>query len=312
MLNSFKEKKTYTELMELIKKQNLELMKTKENDSYRLGNKILTFKKYFTDFSFKKIRRKMKIKKSDNLYPVTKNYELNTNPNYFSSEKIIIYTAVFGNYDNIKEPLFVPDNCEFIIFTDQDIPSNSLWKKFDISKFANLDEFNSFDNILKNRYVKMNPHLFFNDCKYSIYIDGNVQVLTDLTEYIQDLGEYGIGIHQHFKRDCVYEEVKSCLAYGKITKEQLNLVNEELKKNNVKPNFGLYECCVIVREHNNTKCVEVMEAWWDSFKNNDMNLKRDQILLILVLNKMGLSFDKIKSLGYNVYTNPSFRFITHK
>ena len=32
--------------------------------------------------------------------------------------KKVIYTAIFGDYDNLVEPYYIPDGFDFICFTD--------------------------------------------------------------------------------------------------------------------------------------------------------------------------------------------------
>ena len=38
--------------------------------------------------------------------------------------KKVIYTTIFGGYDNLVEPHFVPDGWDFVCFTDDDIESD--------------------------------------------------------------------------------------------------------------------------------------------------------------------------------------------
>ena len=54
----------------------------------------------------------------------------------------------------------------------------------------------------------MHPDVLFEDYNYSIYIDGNIKVIGDLTAYINLISKAGIAVHRHGKRDCVYEEAK--------------------------------------------------------------------------------------------------------
>ena len=45
--------------------------------------------------------------------------------------KKVIYTAIFGDYDNLVEPYFKQDGIDFICFTDNrelQTPSDSVWK----------------------------------------------------------------------------------------------------------------------------------------------------------------------------------------
>ena len=74
-------------------------------------------------------------------------------------------------------------------------------------------------------------------------------------------------------------------------------------------NYGLLQCNIIVREHNNPVCIKIMEAWWQLFSKN---AKRDQIYLPYVLYMNKIRIDDVVLLGNNVYMNSSFRVFIHK
>ncbi|MES5896608.1 hypothetical protein [Bacillus cereus group sp. RP43] len=38
--------------------------------------------------------------------------------------KVIVYTSLFGNYDSVKEPLFIDKNVDYILFTDNGSGAN--------------------------------------------------------------------------------------------------------------------------------------------------------------------------------------------
>ncbi|MGE6539335.1 hypothetical protein [Bacillus luti] len=42
--------------------------------------------------------------------------------------KVIVYTALFGNYDSVKEPLFIDENIDYILFTDNRSIQSNNWK----------------------------------------------------------------------------------------------------------------------------------------------------------------------------------------
>ena len=39
----------------------------------------------------------------------------------------VIYTSIFGGYDALKDPIFLPEGYDFIAFTDIDLKSN-VWE----------------------------------------------------------------------------------------------------------------------------------------------------------------------------------------
>lgn len=226
-------------------------------------------------------------------------------PNYFSKDRVVIYTAIYGSYDKVYEPIFIPDNCTFIIFTDLEIDSNSAW----IKREYNDKDFSFLSNTEKNRFLKMHPHLLFSDYKYSVYIDGSIEIYSDLTEFIDLIGPYGVAFHNHSLRNCLYDELRANVVYGKITRKQANKYNSYLLKNGMPQGYGMLECGVIAREHHNPICIELMNEWWKMYKNT---FRRDQLAIPLVLYHNHIVPNDIATLGNDIYHNYAFRINQHR
>ena len=231
--------------------------------------------------------------------------KINKNTNYYSNNKIAVYTAVYGNYDRLYNPQTKPNNCDFFIFTDNDLLQNNIiWNKKEFTP----KWFNEFSNSEKNRYIKMHPHELFPDYKYSVYIDGNIEIVTDFTEFIQDFNVFGLKLHNHYRRKCVYKEIDECILHKKASIEELLKYKEKLINEKIPYNYGLLEAPIIVREHNNKKCIKIMNEWWKEYKNY---IKRDQIALIYVLYKNHIKPFEIAELGEDIHSNYSFIQHTH-
>lgn len=306
-----KYEKDYTELMNCIKSVNKDWISIRNSKEYKIGNTFSEIKQNAKRMKISEITKSIKRKVLGQKSAKIKNKGINNDvveskneSNYFSNKKIAIYTSVFGGYDKLIEPLYFPDNCDFYAITDIEIDRNSVWKKIN-----ELPEMKNMTNVEKNRYVKINPHLIFKEYDYSIYVDGNIKIMTDLTEYIHRLNDIGIGTHKHHLRDCVYDELLAIIKAKKDTRENVEKHKKYLKETKMPRNYGLLQCSVIVREHNNPKCIKIMEEWWNEFKNYS---KRDQISLPHVLYMNRINVDEISVLGNNVYSNPSFRIINHK
>lgn len=308
-----KQEKKFFDLMESLKKTNLDWLNLRQSKDYRVGMVICkiisSIKKFKFNVIIKDLKRwniglktKIKYKEKTIKSNSQSNCELS---NYFSDERIAIYTSIFGAYDKITEPYFIPDNCDFYIFTDQKVSSDSCWKQLPLPK--NIEK---MSNVEKNRYIKMFPNELFQNYKYSIYVDGNVQIISDLTEYINKINsKIGLGIHKHHLRDCVYDELVAVCKSGRISKKDAEKHKKYLEKCKMPKNYGLLQCNVIVREHNNKTCIKIMKEWWNEFL---LFSKRDQISLPHVLYNNKVTIDEVATLGDNIYRNPSFRVISHK
>lgn len=227
--------------------------------------------------------------------------------NYFANERIAIYTVVFGEYDLIKEPIIVPDNCDFYIITDNNISDNSVWKKMNIDKWNRLLKDKSA--VEKNRFFKMNPHLLFPQYRYSIYIDGSIKIISDLTPLIYRVKNLGMAFFCHPGRKCVFDELKVLSITKKISRCDVKRYIHFFREAHMPRNFGMVECGLIVREHNNIECLNIMEKWWELFCKFK---KRDQLILPYILWENGNIIDDVATLGLNIRKYYGIRVEEHK
>lgn len=301
----------YAALMEEIKRLNADYRRLRKSDTYKIGMLIHTSLDCVRKLRFFDLRRQYsrwingarsaRFPKTARPSAVKRDH-----PNYFSSERIAVYTAVFGNYDTLLEPYCTPDNIDYYLVTDQSPElSQSAWKRMDISGFE--QKLRGLSNAEKNRYFKMHPHELFPNYRYSIYIDGNIQVIADLTEYIYGLDACGLAAHMHSARDCVYEEGDAVVFAKKETRENMDSHLAYLRERQFPEHYGMLECNVLVREHH-ARCAKLMEEWWQEFMNH---CRRDQISLPYVLRCNGIQIEQVGILGDNIFENPSFRLVTH-
>ena len=190
----------------------------------------------------------------------------------------VIYTAIFGSYDNITEPSFIPKGWDFVCFTDSDIKSD-VW---DVRKVLPLYE----DPTRNARKYKILPHRFLSEYDYSIWIDGNILVRNDVNELVDEyLSNCNIAMMNHNKnvldpRNCVYDEANTILHFGQINgnyKDNPELIvnqMEKYKSDNYPSNNGLAVTMEVLRKHNESDVVKTMEKWWEELKYNS---KRDQL-----------------------------------
>lgn len=285
----------YIEAIEKLNKQIIELECSKE---YTLGKKIIDLKSSCNVFS--KVKTYVKTKKYNHNEPC-ENFYHEINKIDLRDKKIVIYTALIGNYDYVKEPLIVSDNCDYILFTDQNIVS-SAWN---IKPIPN--EILKLKNpVLINRFFKMNPSYIFKDYDYAIYVDASINVISELNDLIYRLNpKYGIAFHQHRYRSCIYEEVKVCHLLKKGAFNALENQKKRYLREKFPYNYGMLECGVIVFDLHNDVGKEILEEWWNEFVNSKS--MRDQISLPYVLWKNKIDPKDIATLGNNMYKNEKIR-----
>lgn len=289
-------------LEEIVKEYNA-ILYSKE---YRVGAKLLEFKslikrgKIFT--ILKKIIIHNKIKKYENGEPIK--YNIQNIP--VLDKKIVIYTCITGDYDRVREPLLKVPNCDYILFTDNVNLKSEKWNVQVIPKEI-MEQYKNNGTLL-NRYYKLNPFLLFKEYDYAIYVDGSVQIVSDLSTLVHSIGPLGIALHKHRFRHCIYDEFEACKILKKGNQKHLQEQIEQYKKEGFPKKYGMAECGVIVLDLHNKMAKEIFNDWFLELLNTSS--LRDQISLPFVLWKKNIQVEQITTLGNNIFQNP--KIIIHK
>jgi hypothetical protein len=204
----------------------------------------------------------------------------NTYSNNHCRDKVI-YTCISGGYDNLIQHNYINFDYDYVCYTDNTellkIKSYGVWKIKSL-------EYTESDNVRINRWHKIHPHILFPDYKESIYLDGNIDMRTNiLFTLIKDFDIIRIPIHNG---TCIYEECGRIIKSGKDTKDRVEKIINYLKIEGFPKNYGLNENCIIYRKHNDNKIIEMMNMWWYFIENYS---KRDQLSLSFVLWKFNIS-----------------------
>ena len=206
--------------------------------------------------------------------------------------KKVIYTAIFGGYDKLPDPTFLPEGWDFICFTDSDIKSD-VWT---IKNVPAIYE----DSTRNARKYKLLPHRWFPDYDYSLWVDGNIIIQSDVNELIEHyLQDVNLAVHDHNQnvldpRDCVYKEADTIFYFGKkngnykddpevIHKQVQGYANEGYPKDN-----SLAVTMQVLRRHNESDCIKTMETWWQEIKYKS---KRDQLSFNYSMWKTSMNFN---------------------
>ncbi len=219
--------------------------------------------------------------------------------------KKVVYTCLVGRYDDLKDPLFVAPDWDYLCFTDK--PER---KKSKIWKFVKIEERELKDKIRVSRAPKLLPHEYLQGYEYSIYIDANIQVLDNkLQKRAEELinKKCILSIAKHPERSCVYQEALACIDLRKERPEDINRQMEEYRKINFPEDFGLFENNIIFREHN--KLIRLSNLWWEMYNKYS---RRDQLSLVVCLWELDVPCEILFSEDFNVRTDSSFTLFNHK
>lgn len=214
-------------------------------------------------------------------------------------DSYVVYTAIFGDYDDLPTVEAVDARIRYIAFTDAKIDNvRAPWEVRHVAPVFADPQRNA-------RRVKLLPHLFLpRDTTVSIWVDASLHLRDVNVESIgRLLGEADITCVKHANRDCIYDEAEAVLqvkydSSGRVRRQLLQYAREGFPRQ-----FGLHATMFLVRRHFSDACKRLDMNWWSVLCRYS---KRDQ-----------LSFDyarwvnggvKVRTLPFNHFSNPLFTF----
>lgn len=217
-------------------------------------------------------------------------------------KRVAVYTCVTGGYDDIREPLSTEENCDYYLLSDRKYQNLKVYRQLDIMDYVPGSITGSAE---RNRWCKMHGHRLFRRYRHCIYVDGSIQLIHPVSQYVKQIGKTGIAIHKHPYRNCVYEEGLRLAA-----NKRGNIDSQGLRKQMVRyilegmpREYGLFECGMIVRDNFNETGNQIMEQWFEEYMRGE---KRDQLSLTYILWKNGILSEEmgILNAGQDIRKNP--------
>lgn len=234
--------------------------------------------------------------------------------------KIAIISAVFGNYDSIKQQRIEnAKSVDWFLFTDAP-PQHHVhpWKC--ITQPYHLEAcpqtFNDIKdkrifNMMSAKYYKAQTHNIplLAPYDYYIWIDGSIflrdNFINNVLETIQQSGPSDIISFKHSARNNILDEVKESVGMNKyrgIADKIVNQYNDYIGQG-FKDDVGLFENTVMIKR-NNPKSSTIFDMWWE---HNVKYSYQDQISFPFVLWKTNTTPFLIHEYVFN---NTRFSFIT--
>jgi len=189
-----------------------------------------------------------------------------------------VYTANFADYDVVHEPRCVDH--PYFCFTDAQshCPERSLWKPVLVEPTQKTPR-------LESRWHKLHSHRLFPHAEWTLYFDASLQVHRCPLDFLgwcrsaTGKPDCDLYLFEHPDRDCLYDEAKICMEWGKDTREHIEPHVAKYRAMAFPEHMGLWFAGVLLRR-NTASVKQFNEMWWWEILNGS---RRDQISLPVVL-----------------------------
>lgn len=182
-------------------------------------------------------------------------------------KSIVVYTAIFGSRDVLIDPEYVNNGFEYVCFTDNKELKSKIWSIRYCSPVFK-------DPVMSAKLFKLLPQNLFPDFETSIWIDGNMVIISDLSplkkvvDSVYTLACFNHNLSIDDSVNCIYDEAKILLKEIKNGKHQtldpkpIRQHIKKLLKEGYPHQFGLISGNLLIRKHMDKKCIAMMEKWW--------------------------------------------------
>lgn len=200
--------------------------------------------------------------------------------------KFVIYTAISGGFDDLIQHTYVSKDADYVCFTDRAVIHPGIWEIRPL-------ETQHLDRVRSAKYYKMFPNELFPTVQFSVWIDGNIDVLTNqLEQRVAKLvaSNTHLAANVHFERNCAYEEALVCC---RLQLDDLAVISNQLKhlsQQGFPRDYGLFEMNMILRQHHHPQSIALMQSWWDMIVRFS---RRDQISFTFVLYQHQMTCEKL-------------------
>lgn len=202
----------------------------------------------------------------------------------------VIFTALFGDYENLKEPTVITPGWKYICATDQDIFSD-YW---DIVKIEGTSNPQKDARITKIK-------IFYGD--QSIWCDASFQINTNLDHFWNKYYNGGICAPKHPVRACAHREAQICMRRGLDTERVHKQISRYANKG-LPYGGGLISSGILLRD-NSQAVKDFCSLWWEQIENGSL---RDQIGFAYCAWKHP---EVVNTFDYDYRTRTEFQYFKH-
>jgi len=216
---------------------------------------------------------------------------------------VAVFMAVAGPYDAIKEPETISDMADYFVFTDQDLPPNSVWQKCELEYF-------DADPTRMARFIKTHPHLYFSDYDWALWVDANLQLNVTPEQVIAPIvREAVLATWIHPLRNCIFDEAIEC---AKRSKDDDGVMDQQMKRYQAAsyPALnGLFETSVMASKMGDPSIKALMNSWWAEIEQGS---RRDQLSLPFIVHQHKVKVGQLAPKGVCMRSDPRFNYYRHQ
>ena len=214
---------------------------------------------------------------------------------------IVVVSCITAGTDNVVEDQNT-EGADFVMFTDNPNIISKTWH------IETLKPDLLIDPRRQSRMMKWLLHKFFADYEYSLWLDGNVRVLTPVGKLINMFLRYqNIAVFKHKDRNCVYKEADDCINKQLDDPALIKRQMDRYRAEGFPSDNGLSELPAILRRHT-PEIERFNEAVWSEYSTQS---RRDQLCFDYIAWKLRMQISRFPGKVTRKDLNIHFEKVSH-
>ena len=193
-----------------------------------------------------------------------------------------IYTALYGAYDDLPEPVPQDVEVDWVCFTDTADVASPTWRVV-------VDPPRYEHPRMAAKVHKMLPSEVLDDARWAVWVDANVLVDNPAfaREAVSAAAAHDVGVttFRHPQRDCIYEEAAECASLAKCAGMPVREQVAAYRQEGYPAHGGLFGCRSIVWDTTSATAKELGHRW---LKECERWTYRDQLSFPVVARRLGI------------------------
>ena len=205
--------------------------------------------------------------------------------------KKVIYTALMGTYDILKEPLVVTPGWEYICYSNNRNLKSNVWKI----------EYRNLQDVKQLRNLKIITPFEYDTC---IWVDASIEIKCNLDIFIRDNHHSYFTLMKHPHRSCVYMEAEACIVRKKDKPDVIRAQMQYYREQRYPNNNGMVATGLLIR-NNCPQVKEFCKRWYDEVHRFS---RRDQLSFNFVNSQYPIKYSLI---SYDVLDKEFLLYLHH-
>lgn len=191
-----------------------------------------------------------------------------------TGRRIVHYTAIFGEHDNLLLPDRIDPEVDYVCFTDRPRNDYGVWE-------MRTSPYYHPDPTRIARWVKMHPHDLFPTHDTAVWLDANIVLKGDLRPYVDRVEQQdaALGLISHPHRACFYDEAEACKRLKKDSPKLIDKQVEHYRKAGLPLKQPLFETGFMIVPLGKRETADALHLWWQQIEGFS---RRDQLGLAWV------------------------------